>query len=91
MRRDNPFRQPAIERLIERSADGLLHTIKCEDEMPKRKKRKECSEQSMEEIDIEYDQYTRPPEFRGMKVPEVLLSGHAANIAKYQKQQSTAR
>ena len=52
MRRDNPFRQPAIERLIERSADGLLHTIKCEDEMPKRKKRKECSEQSMEEIDI---------------------------------------
>ncbi|MBR4396092.1 MAG: tRNA (guanosine(37)-N1)-methyltransferase TrmD [Eubacteriaceae bacterium] len=37
---------------------------------------------------LEYDQYTRPPEFRGMKVPEVLLSGHAANIAKYQKQQS---
>ena len=29
---------------------------------------------------LEYPQYTRPAEFRGMKVPEVLLSGHHENI-----------
>lgn len=32
---------------------------------------------------IEYPQYTRPEEFRGIKVPEVLLSGHHAAIAKW--------
>lgn len=32
---------------------------------------------------LEYPQYTRPEDFRGMKVPEVLLSGHHANIAKW--------
>lgn len=32
---------------------------------------------------IEYPQYTRPEEFRGMKVPDVLLSGHHAEIAKW--------
>ena len=30
---------------------------------------------------LEYPQYTRPAEYRGMKVPEVLLSGHHARIA----------
>lgn len=33
---------------------------------------------------IEYPQYTRPEEFEGMKVPEVLLSGHHAEIEKWQ-------
>jgi tRNA (guanine37-N1)-methyltransferase len=33
-------------------------------------------------------QYTRPEEFEGMKVPEVLLSGHHENIRKWQKEQS---
>lgn len=32
---------------------------------------------------LEFPQYTRPEEFRGMKVPEVLLSGHHAEIAKW--------
>lgn len=35
---------------------------------------------------IEYPQYTRPEDFRGMKVPEVLLSGHHAAIAKWRQQ-----
>ena len=37
---------------------------------------------------LEYPQYTRPADFRGMAVPEVLLSGHAANIEKWRRQQS---
>lgn len=37
---------------------------------------------------LEYPQYTRPEEFRGKKVPEVLLSGHHANIEKWRKEQS---
>lgn len=34
---------------------------------------------------IEFPQYTRPEEYRGMKVPEVLLSGHHAEIEKWRK------
>lgn len=37
---------------------------------------------------LEFPQYTRPEEFRGMKVPEVLLSGHHGNIAKWRTEQS---
>lgn len=36
---------------------------------------------------LDYPQYTRPTEFRGMKVPEVLLSGHHENIRKYRENQ----
>ncbi len=36
---------------------------------------------------IEFPQYTRPEDFRGMKVPEVLLSGHHAEIEKWRNQQ----
>ena len=36
---------------------------------------------------LDYPQYTRPAEFRGMKVPEVLLSGHHENIRKYRENQ----
>ena len=35
---------------------------------------------------IEYPQYTRPEEFRGMKVPHVLLSGHHADVAAWRAQ-----
>ena len=35
---------------------------------------------------LDYPQYTRPPEFRGMKVPEVLLSGNHAEIEQWRKQ-----
>ncbi len=37
---------------------------------------------------LEYPQYTRPEIWRGRRVPEVLLSGHHANIEKWQKEQS---
>lgn len=40
---------------------------------------------------LEYPQYTRPPEFMGRKVPDVLLSGHHANIDKWRREQSIIR
>lgn len=40
---------------------------------------------------LEYPQYTRPAEFRGMKVPEVLLSGNHAEIAKWREEQARSR
>src|SRR6058998_2558908 len=40
---------------------------------------------------LEYPQYTRPPEFRGMKVPEVLLSGNHAEIEKWRTRYSRTR
>ena len=40
---------------------------------------------------LEYPQYTRPAEFRGMKVPEVLLSGNHAEIEKWRREQSRVR
>ena len=36
---------------------------------------------------LDYPQYTRPADFRGMKVPEVLLSGHHENIKKYRDEE----
>src|SRR5689334_1466332 len=35
---------------------------------------------------LDYPQYTRPPEFRGLKVPEVLLSGNHAEIARWRRE-----
>jgi tRNA (guanine37-N1)-methyltransferase len=40
---------------------------------------------------LEYPQYTRPAEFRGMKVPEVLLSGNHAQIARWRSEQAQLR
>ncbi|MEY2429188.1 MAG: tRNA (guanine37-N1)-methyltransferase [Verrucomicrobiota bacterium] len=40
---------------------------------------------------LEYPQYTRPAEFRGMKVPEVLLSGNHGEIAKWRAEQARLR
>lgn len=40
---------------------------------------------------LEYPQYTRPEEYCGRKVPEVLLSGHHANIEKWRREQSIIR
>lgn len=40
---------------------------------------------------LEYPQYTRPEEFMGEKVPEVLLSGHHANIEKWRREKSIER
>lgn len=40
---------------------------------------------------LEYPQYTRPADFRGLKVPDVLLSGHHANIAKWKYKEALRR
>ncbi|MBT0663215.1 tRNA (guanosine(37)-N1)-methyltransferase TrmD [Geobacter pelophilus] len=54
-----------------------------------------CDDSSVEESFsdglLEYPQYTRPPEFHGLKVPEVLLSGNHQEIAKWRRQQAILR
>ncbi len=40
---------------------------------------------------LECPWYTRPPDYRGLEVPEVLLSGHHANIEAWRREQSLAR
>ena len=40
---------------------------------------------------LEYPQYTRPYEWHGKKVPDVLLTGHHANITKWRREQSIMR
>jgi len=40
---------------------------------------------------LEYPQYTRPVEFRGQRVPDVLLSGHHAQVAAWRRQQALLR
>lgn len=40
---------------------------------------------------LEYPHYTRPPEFRGWRVPDVLISGHHAEINRWRKQQALYR
>ena len=40
---------------------------------------------------LEYPQYTKPREYRGMAVPEVLVSGHHANIADWRRKRSEER
>lgn len=50
---------------------------------------KECFEkESISSGLLEYPQYTRPYEFHGVKVPDVLISGHHANIEKWRYQAS---
>jgi tRNA (guanine37-N1)-methyltransferase len=39
---------------------------------------------------LSYPQYTRPEEFEGMKVPEILISGHHANITAWKREQAIA-
>lgn len=45
-------------------------------------------DESFSEGLLEYPQYTKPEEFEGMKVPEVLLSGHHENIDKWRRKES---
>ncbi len=40
---------------------------------------------------LEYPHYTRPPDFRGWRVPEVLLSGHHAEIARWRRKEQFRR
>lgn len=46
------------------------------------------NDESFENGLLEYPQYTRPPEFNGMRVPDVLLSGDHEKIAKWRKAES---
>jgi len=48
-------------------------------------------DESFSDGGLEYPQYTRPAEFRGMKVPEVLLSGNHAEIARWRSEQARNR
>ena len=47
-----------------------------------------AGEESFSDGLLEYPQYTRPAEFRGMKVPEVLLNGNHEHIARWRREQS---
>ena len=51
-------------------------------------KEESYEEESFSEGLLEYPQYTRPEEFEGDKVPEVLLSGHHENIRKWRRAKS---
>ncbi len=48
-------------------------------------------EESFSEGLLEYPHYTKPYDFRGMKVPDILLSGNHQEIAKWRKEQALAR
>lgn len=48
-------------------------------------------DESFSEGLLEYPQYTRPEDFRGMKVPEILLSGDHGKIEQWRKEQSIKR
>lgn len=48
-------------------------------------------EESFQNDLLEYPQYTRPPLFRGMAVPEVLKSGHHAQVEAWRRTQALAR
>jgi tRNA (guanine37-N1)-methyltransferase len=50
-----------------------------------------AEQESFSEGTLEYPQYTRPPEFRGMKVPEVLLSGNHEEVARWRAEQARLR
>ena len=60
---------------VSRNIEGVLNNESIKDE-------------SFNDGLLEYPQYTRPEEFMGRRVPEVLLSGHHANIEKWRRDQS---
>lgn len=64
---------------ISRLLPGVLRSLEC------------ATEESLENNLLEYPQYTRPRVFEGLEVPEVLLSGHEANIKKWRYEQSIER
>ena len=49
------------------------------------------SDESFSHALLEYPQYTRPADFRGMKVPEVLMNGNHAEIEKWRREQAKLR
>ena len=61
---------------VARMVDGVLSEKECYED--------ECIASGL----LEYPQYTRPADYNGIKVPDVLLSGHEANIKKWRLEQS---
>ena len=61
---------------VARLVDGVLSDPECH------------KEESISSGLLEYPQYTRPYDFRGRTVPEILLTGHHANIEKWRSEQS---
>ena len=55
------------------------------------KKEETLEEESFKNGLLEYPQYTRPSEFNDWKVPDILLSGHHAEIKKWREEQSTLK
>lgn len=49
------------------------------------------NEESFNDNNLEYPQYTRPADYKGMKVPEILLCGDHKKIAEWKKEQSIKR
>jgi tRNA (guanine37-N1)-methyltransferase len=49
------------------------------------------TEESHEDGLLEYPSYTKPQEWRGLVVPEVLLSGHHAKIVEWRREQQLER
>jgi tRNA (guanine37-N1)-methyltransferase len=49
------------------------------------------TEESFSQNMLEYPQYTKPREYRGMEVPEILISGHHAKIEAWRKEQALER
>lgn len=54
-------------------------------------KEESYEEESFTDNLLEYPQYTRPPEFLGRQVPDILLSGHHENIKRWRREQSIHR
>ena len=61
---------------VARLIDGVLSDAEC------------YEKESISSGLLEYPQYTRPYEFHGVKVPDVLISGHHANIDKWRDEQA---
>lgn len=62
---------------VSRMIDGVLSSAECYEK-----------ESFSDGETMEYPQYTRPLEWRGRKVPDILLSGHHANIEKWRDEQA---
>ena len=63
---------------VARLVDGVLSDPECHEN------------ESISSGLLEYPQYTRPYEFHGVKVPDVLISGHHENIDKWRREQAEA-
>ena len=64
--------------VVARTVDGVLAAPEC------------FESESLSDGMLEYPQYTRPYEFHGVKVPDVLISGHHANIDRWRAEQAAA-